>query len=67
LQSKEVEKVEEILIKKYGKENPSEFNYLIFQLMDSLNLEKQEAETNINFEKRLLEGLNKVLSIDIGN
>jgi len=65
LQSKEVEKVEEILIKKYDKENPSDFNHLIFQLMDSLNLEKQEAETNITFEKRLLEGLNKVLDVGI--
>ena len=67
LQSKEVEKVEEVLIKKYDKENPSEFNHLIFQLMESLNLEKQEAETNVTFEKRLLEGLNKVLSVDIGS
>lgn len=67
LESKEVEKVEEILIKKYDKENPSEFNHLIFQLMDSLNLEKQEAETNITFEKRLLESLGKVLSIDVEN
>jgi hypothetical protein len=35
--------------------------------MDSLNLEKQEAETNITFEKRLLESLGKVLSIDVEN
>jgi len=67
LESKEVEKVEEILIKKYDKENPSEFNHLIFQLMDSLNLEKQEAETNITFEKRLLESLGKVLNVDVEN
>jgi DNA repair exonuclease SbcCD nuclease subunit len=67
LESKEVEKVEEILIKKYDKENPSDFNHLIFQLMDSLNLEKQEAETNITFEKRLLESLGKVLNVDVEN
>ena len=67
LESKEVEKVEEVLIKKYDKENPSDFNHLIFQLMDSLNLEKQEAETNVTFEKRLLESLGKVLEVDVEN
>lgn len=65
IQSKEVEKIEEILIKKYYDENPSEFNHLIFQLMESLNLEKQEAETNLTFEKRLLGELNKILNINI--
>jgi len=65
IQSKEVEKLEEILIKRYDKENPSKFNHLIFQLMDSLNLEKQEAETNLTFEKRLLSELNKVLNVNL--
>jgi hypothetical protein len=60
-----MEKVEEVLIKKYEKENPSEFNELIFQLMDTLNLEKQEAETNSTFEKRLLDGLEKVLNLEL--
>ncbi len=63
--SKEMDKIEEVLIKKYNNDNPSEFNHLIFQLMDSLNMEKQESETNITFEKRLLEELNKVLSVNI--
>jgi len=65
LQSKEVEKVEEILIKKYEKENPSDFNHLILQLMDALNMEKQEAETNITFEKRLLGEMSKVLGVEV--
>lgn len=65
LQSKEMEKVEEVLIKKYEKENPSDFNHLIFQLMDALNREKQEAETNVTFEKRLLGELNKVLGVEV--
>lgn len=64
-QSKEMEKVEEVLIKKYEKENPSEFNHLIFQLIDVLNIEKQEAETNITFEKRLFGELNKVLGVEL--
>lgn len=64
-QSKEMEKVEEVLIKKYEKENPSEFNHLIFQLIDVLNMEKQEAETNMTFEKRLIGEMSKFLGIEI--
>jgi len=58
-------KVEEVLIKKYEKENPSDFNHLIFQLMDTLNIKKEEAETNMTFEKRLLGELNKLLGVEI--
>ena len=63
--SKEVEKVEELIIDKYINENPSEFNALITSLMDVLNLEKQEAETNLTFENRLLSDLNKVLGVEL--
>lgn len=65
IQSKEIEKVEDTLIKKYQKENISDFNYLIPSLIDILNIEKQEAETNITFEKRLLGELNKVFGINL--
>ena len=65
LQSKEMEKIESVLIKKYEKENPSDFNHLIVQLMDSLNLEKQEAETSTTFEKRLLGEMGKILRVDV--
>lgn len=64
-QSREVEKVEEVLIKKYEKENPSEFNHLIFQLIDVLNIEKQEAETNTTFEKRLIGETSKILGVEL--
>jgi len=65
LQTNEMEKVEETLIKKYEKENPSNFNELIFPLMGALSLEKQEDEKKIIFESRLLSELSKVLEVDL--
>ena len=65
LESNEMEKVEEILVKEYEKENPSNLNELIFPLMESLSLEKQEGEKNVIFEQRLLEGLNKILGVEL--
>jgi DNA repair protein SbcD/Mre11 len=65
LQANEMEKVEEVLVKKYEKENPSNLNNLIFPLMNSLSKEKQEDEKKIIFESRLLSELTKVLGIEL--
>lgn len=65
IQEKEVEKVEEIIINNYEKENPSDFNKLIFSLMDSLSMDKQEDEKTAVFEARLFEELSKVLEIEL--
>ncbi|MBD3283090.1 hypothetical protein GF396_02255 [Candidatus Pacearchaeota archaeon] len=65
LQTNEMEKIEEILVKKYEKENPSEFNNFIFPLIETLNLEKNEGEKNSVYESRLLEDLNKILKIEL--
>lgn len=65
LQTGEMEKVEEVLVKKYEKENPSNFNEYIFPLIESLSIEKQEGETSIIFESRLLSEINKVLNLDL--
>lgn len=65
LEPKEMEKVEEVLIKKFEQENPSDFNELIFPLMESLSLEKQEGEKSNTFELRLFQELNKVLKIEL--
>ncbi len=65
IQPGEMGKVEETLVQKYKKENPSDFNKLIFELMDSLNLEKQEGEKTTIFEQRLFLGLSKLLKIEI--
>ena len=56
LQSGEMEKVEETLIKKYETQNPSNFNKVIFQLMDALSIEKQEGEKNSIFESTIEKG-----------
>jgi len=65
LKESEMEKVEEILIKKYEKENPSDFNKLIFPLIEALSMEKQEDEKSISFESRLFSELNKVLEVEL--
>ena len=65
LDSKEMEKVEEVLIKKYETENPSDFNKLIIPLMESLSLEKQEDEKSVTFEARLFSSLNKILGVKL--
>src|SRR3989344_5082824 len=65
LNSREMEKVEESLIKKYELENPSDFNKLIFPLMNSLSLEKQEDEKSASFENRLFSELSRVLNIEL--
>ena len=65
LQSYEMQKIEDVLVKKYDKENPSNLNKLIFPLIESLSLEKQEGENSSVFESRLFSGLNKVLNIEL--
>ncbi len=53
--------MEEETIKIYSEENPSGFNDLIFQLINSFAIEKQEGETTDNFSNRLLEEAKKIL------
>ncbi len=65
LQESEMEKVEETLIQNYKKENPSNFNRLIPELIKSLTIEKQEGEKNTIFEQRLFSGLSKLLRIKL--
>jgi DNA repair protein SbcD/Mre11 len=61
----EMEKVEEVLINKYEKENPSDFNDKIIPLMDILSYEKQEGEKSQIFESRLITSINKLFSLEI--
>jgi len=55
------ENIEEETIKVYSEQNPSDFNKLIPQLMNSLSIEKQEGETAENFTNRILEECKKIL------
>jgi exonuclease SbcD len=61
----EMEKVEEVLVKKFKEENPSNFNNLIFPLVEALGIEKQEGEKQAIFEYRLLSELNKILNLEL--
>jgi DNA repair protein SbcD/Mre11 len=65
LQSKEKEKIEELLIKKYEVENPSDLNSFILPLMEALDKDKQEGETSTTFERRLLGELDKTLGVEL--
>jgi len=54
--------IEEETIKMYSKENLSDFNINIPNLINSLSTEKQEGETTDSFEKRILEESKKILN-----
>ena len=66
IQPHEMEKIEEVLIRNYGVKNPSDFNKMIFPLMEALTLEKQEGEKTASFEQRLFSGLGKILGVEMG-
>ena len=57
----DTENIEDEAIKVYSEQNPSDFNKLIPQLMESLSLEKQEGETTDSFNSRILEEGKKIL------
>jgi hypothetical protein len=65
LQTHEMEKVEEVLVEEYEKENPSVLNDLIFPLMEALSIERQEGEKNLIFEQRLIAWASKILGVDL--
>jgi len=64
-QSGNAKDIEDSLIKDYEKKNPSNLNKIIYPLMESLSLEKQEGEKSATFESRVLSGLSKVLDVDL--
>ena len=55
------ENIEEETIKSYSEKNPSEFNNTVFQLINSLSVEKQEGETSESFSNRILDDSKKIL------
>ena len=61
IEVKDTENIEQEVIETYSQENPSDFNKLIQQLMNSLFLEKQEDEKSVVFENRLMDSIKKVL------
>ena len=53
--------IEKDTITGYSENNPSDFNHLMPELMNSLSIEKQEAERVETFNNRLMEDIKKVL------
>jgi hypothetical protein len=60
-----MENIEKEIIKNHTQKNPSDFNKKISQLLDSFSIEKNEDETILNFENRLMDYLKKVFSEEI--
>lgn len=56
---KDSENIEEETIKVYSEANPSSFNKMINELMNTLSIEKQEGETVETFNNRILQGTKK--------
>jgi len=58
---KDAENIEEETIKVYSEQNPSDFNKLILQLINTFSIEKQEGEKSENFKNRLIDEAKKIL------
>jgi len=58
------ENIEEETVKIYSERNPSDFNALIPQLINSLSIEKQEDEKTDVFTSRLLDGVKRIIFED---
>ncbi len=65
IETDNIDKIEDSIIRDFIKKNPSEFNSFIPSLIESFNLEKQEDEKKAIFESRLLSEINKTLNLDI--
>jgi len=63
IEVEKTENIEEETIKIYSSNNPSDFNKLIPQLINSLSIEKQEGETSAVFENRVLENVKGTLNL----
>ncbi|GAG11905.1 unnamed protein product, partial [marine sediment metagenome] len=59
----DIENIEEEAIKIYSEQNPSDFNKLISQLINTLSIEKQEGEKSESFTNRILDEAKKILKI----
>lgn len=55
--------IEKKIIEEYSKNNPTDFDKVINDLMHSLSIEKNEDEKEVIYEKRLLDDLKNVLKL----
>ena len=71
IDAKSVEEAENSIIKEHlGQIKLKDFDnekeeLLIKSLMEALSTEKQEGETNADFERRIKEGASKILDVDL--
>jgi len=63
IEVKNIDRLEEEILKKYISENKSKFNPLIESLIHSLDLEKQEDEKNTVFESRVFDTAQKIIGL----
>ncbi len=61
IEVRNIDNVEDETVNMYSSQNPSDFNKFIFQLINSLAIEKQEGEKVESFNSRLLEEAKKIL------
>jgi len=61
IEIKDIENIEEEAINIYSEKNPSNFNKLIPQLINSLSIEKQEGEKSEAFTNRIIGEAKKIL------
>ncbi|PIO08760.1 hypothetical protein COU59_00280 [Candidatus Pacearchaeota archaeon CG10_big_fil_rev_8_21_14_0_10_34_12] len=59
---KSMENVEEESLRIYSEQNPSEFNNLVYLIINTLSMEKQEGETSDSFTRRLTDEARKILN-----
>jgi exonuclease SbcD len=61
IEIKNIDNIEGETINFFSEQNPTDFNKFIYQLINSLSIERQEGETTENFTKRLMEESKKVM------
>ena len=59
----DIEEIEKEIIKKFTEENKSDFNSMINLLMKTFNMDKQEGETTLAFEKRISQDIEKIIGL----
>ena len=59
-----IEKIESKILGEYSKQNPTDFNKYLPQLMSALSIEKNEDEKSAVYEDRLLTELKNILKLN---
>jgi DNA repair exonuclease SbcCD nuclease subunit len=65
INTENLDNAEDSIVEGFAKENSSEFNKYITQLMNSFSIEKQEDEKSNIFEARIMLELNKILNLNL--